>query len=325
MTSPPSLCGACLNSYSEKDSAVLFPHQLTLYANLAACVFGETRHPEKQVCIDNTIDDGTRSICSRDHQKTIARSQHKMNICESVWVKHLKDRGWSQVAHCDVCCGAGRLLGKLRILPSGECESSSAETLRKASTLMAAEVLCFKRANTVHDVASEFGGLFRVAKLPGNRVGISIRYCFAVWICMGSIAISGESVRGLPLSTVHATATLSERILLQKGVPKGTPNIWKGSKAAPHCARSKSSATSIRCALNAAGSSTSESNVYCNWAKRSSTRRCRACESSRLGTVEALASLKSGACHPRKLMGDLMVIESDGSTTLKILVRASRI
>ena len=34
----------------------------TLYANLAACVFGETRHPERQVCFDDIIDDGARSI-----------------------------------------------------------------------------------------------------------------------------------------------------------------------------------------------------------------------------------------------------------------------
>ena len=34
----------------------------TLYANLAACVFGETRHPERQVCIDDIIDDGTRNV-----------------------------------------------------------------------------------------------------------------------------------------------------------------------------------------------------------------------------------------------------------------------
>ena len=45
---------------------------------------------------------------------------------------------------------------------------------------MAGEVLYFKRANIVHDVASELYGLFRVTKLPGNRVGIGIRYCFVV-------------------------------------------------------------------------------------------------------------------------------------------------
>ena len=98
---------------------------------------------------------------------------------------------------------------------------------------MAGEVLCFKRANIVHDVASEIYGLFRVTKLPGNRVGIGTRYCFVVCLCMSSNAISGESVRGLPLSTVHAIATLKERILLQKGVPEGTPNVWRVSKAAP--------------------------------------------------------------------------------------------
>ena len=144
---------------------------------------------------------------------------------------------------------------------------------------MASEVLCFKGANIVHGVASELYGLFRVTKLPGNRVGIGIRYCFVVCLCMSSNAISGESVRGLPLSTVHAIATLNERILLQKGVPEGTPNFWRVSKAVPRGARSKSSATSIRSVLNAAGPSESEVNVSCIWAQRSSTRRCRACES----------------------------------------------
>ena len=43
-----------------------------------------------------------------------------------------KHRGWSQVVHCDVCCGAAKLLGKLRILPSNEHESSSNEKLRKS-------------------------------------------------------------------------------------------------------------------------------------------------------------------------------------------------
>ena len=90
---------------------------------------------------------------------------------------------------------------------------------------MAGEGLCFKRANIVHDVASELYGLFRVTKLPRNRIGIGIRYCFVVCLCMSSNAISGESVRGLPLSTGHAIATLNERILLQKGVPEGTPNF----------------------------------------------------------------------------------------------------
>ena len=55
-----------------------------------------------------------------------------MNICESVWERHLKHRGWSQVAHCNVCCGAAKLLGKLRILLSDEHESSSAEKLRQS-------------------------------------------------------------------------------------------------------------------------------------------------------------------------------------------------
>ena len=165
---------------------------------------------------------------------------------------------------------------------------------------MAGEVLCFKRANIVHDFASELYGLVRVTKLPGNRVGISIRYCFAVRICMSSIAISSESVRGPPLSKVHATTTLNGRILLEKSVPEGTPNVWKVSEAEPRGARSKSSATSIKSVLNAAGSS---------W----------------LGIIEALVSSKSGACPSRNQAWDLMVTESDGSTTLKISDRVSRI
>ena len=52
----------------------------------------------------------------------------------------------------------------------------------KASPSMAGEVLCFKRSIKVHDVASELYGLSRVAKLPGNRVGINISNFFAVRI-----------------------------------------------------------------------------------------------------------------------------------------------
>ena len=47
---------------------------------------------------------------------------------------------------------------------------------------MAGKVLCFKCANTAHNVASESYGLFRLAKLPGNRVGISIGYFWVVWM-----------------------------------------------------------------------------------------------------------------------------------------------
>ena len=88
---------------------------------------------------------------------------------------------------------------------------------------MTDEVLCFKRANIVHDVASELYGLFRVAKLPGNRVGISIRYCFAVWICMSSIAISGESVRGLPFF-VYSTCDSNPK--LTHLTPGGRPGRY---------------------------------------------------------------------------------------------------
>ena len=76
---------------------------------------------------------------------------------------------------------------------------------------MAGEVLCFKCANTVHNVASESYGLSRVAKIPGNKVVISIEYCCAVRIRNNSIAISGDGARGPPLSTVLATTTLNER------------------------------------------------------------------------------------------------------------------
>ena len=102
---------------------------------------------------------------------------------------------------------------------------------------MAGEVLCFKLANTVHYVASESYGLFRVAKIPENKVGISIWYCCAVRIRISSIAISGEGARGPPLSTVLAATTLNERRKLEKGVPEDTPNVWRVSKAAPCEAR----------------------------------------------------------------------------------------
>ena len=44
------------------DRATITTATSTLYANLAACVFGETWHPERQVCIDDIIDDGTHNI-----------------------------------------------------------------------------------------------------------------------------------------------------------------------------------------------------------------------------------------------------------------------
>ena len=34
----------------------------TLYASLAACVVGETRRPEKQVCINDIVGYGTQNI-----------------------------------------------------------------------------------------------------------------------------------------------------------------------------------------------------------------------------------------------------------------------
>ena len=46
------------------------------------------------------------------------------------------------------------------------------------------------------------------------------------------------------------------------------------------------------------------------------------CVSSRLGTIEAFVSLRSGTCQPETHVGDLMVIEPDGSATSKISDKA---
>ena len=90
---------------------------------------------------------------------------------------------------------------------------------------MVGEVLCFKWAKMVHNVASESYGFSCVAKLPGNKVGINIWYCWAVRMQMSSIAMSGEGARGPPLSTLLTATTLNEHRTLEKGVPEGTPNV----------------------------------------------------------------------------------------------------
>ena len=47
--------------------------------------------------------------------------------------------------------------------------------------------------------------------------------------------------------------------------------------------------------------------------------------SSRLGTVDAFVSLRSGTCQPETHEGDLMVTEPDESATSKLSESASRI
>ena len=47
--------------------------------------------------------------------------------------------------------------------------------------------------------------------------------------------------------------------------------------------------------------------------------------SSRLGTIEAFVSLRSGTCQPETHVGDLVVTEPDGSAMSKIPDKASRI
>ena len=141
---------------------------------------------------------------------------------------------------------------------------------------------------------------------------------------ISSIATSGEGASGPALSTVPASITRKERKNLKKGVPEGMPNFWKDTKAAPRGARSKWSSTSVKSVLNAPGPSTPEASLSYNWSKRSSTRRCGECVSSWLGAIEIFVSLRSGACQPETLEGDLMVIEPDGSATSNIPDKASR-
>ena len=47
--------------------------------------------------------------------------------------------------------------------------------------------------------------------------------------------------------------------------------------------------------------------------------------SSRLGTIDAFVSLRSGVCQPETHEGDLMDTEPDGSATSNIPEDASRI
>ena len=77
----------------------------------------------------------------------------------------------------------------------------------KAPPSMAGEVLCFRLANAVHIEARESYGFSRVARSPGNKVGMSIGYCCAVLIRTNSIAISADGAKGPPFSTVLATTT----------------------------------------------------------------------------------------------------------------------
>ena len=101
-----------------------------LYASLAACVVGKKRRLERQVDVADIICYGTHDIVVVVMEGSArARSQSKMNLCENVLVRQLKHRGWHQVAHCDVCYGTAGLLGKPRMLPSGEHESSSPENV----------------------------------------------------------------------------------------------------------------------------------------------------------------------------------------------------
>ena len=104
---------------------------------------------------------------------------------------------------------------------------------------MASEVLSFKCEKAIHTVASESYGFSCVARLPGNKVGVNIGYCCAVRMRMSSIVMSGEGASGPPLSFVLATKTLNGRRKLHRGVPKGTPNVWRLSKATPRGVRSK--------------------------------------------------------------------------------------
>ena len=90
---------------------------------------------------------------------------------------------------------------------------------------MASEVLCFKWAKAVHNVAKESYAISCVANLPGNKVGIHIEFCCAVRMRMNSIAMSGEGASGPALSIVLAKTALNERRKLEKGVPEGTRNF----------------------------------------------------------------------------------------------------
>ena len=119
------------------------------------------------------------------------------------------------------------------------CKLEACGAEAKAPPSMAGEVLCFQSANAVHIEARELYGFYRVAKSPGNRVGMSIGYCCAVLIRTNPIAISADGAKGPPFSTVLATTTRRVRKELEKGVPVRTPNFCRVSRAAPRGARSK--------------------------------------------------------------------------------------
>ena len=57
----PSL-GSATPAENAFGRAIITTVTSILYANLAACVFGETMHPEGQVCIDDIFYDGTHNI-----------------------------------------------------------------------------------------------------------------------------------------------------------------------------------------------------------------------------------------------------------------------
>ena len=75
----------------------------------------------------------------------------------------------------------------------------------KAPPSMAGKVLCFKLANAVHIKARESYGFSRVARSPGNRVGMRIGYGCAVLNRTNSIAVSADGAKGPPFSTVLDT------------------------------------------------------------------------------------------------------------------------
>ena len=89
----------------------------------------------------------------------------------------------------------------------GACKLEACSAEAKAPPSMAGKVLCFKLANEVHIEARESYGFSRVARSPGNRVGMSIGYCCAVLIRTNSVAISADGAKEPPFSTVLATTT----------------------------------------------------------------------------------------------------------------------
>ena len=93
----------------------------------------------------------------------------------------------------------------------GACKLEAYGAEAKAPPSMAGGVLCFRLANAVHIEAKESYGFSRVARSPGNKVGMSIGHCCAVFIRTNSIAISADGAKGPPFSTVLATTTRKVR------------------------------------------------------------------------------------------------------------------